>query len=178
MIIWIDGVYGVGKTTIAYSLKEKLEDSIVAEADEYWLDFVKHIIENTPKGRIPAFGGLMPQNNIEFIKSFRKNIEEKHEANDVIVDMALSTSLCKESLIDYFHEKKMLMFHFILEVDEASMRARVAVDLKRKDKTLPIEEFPLANKFLKSNYENAIRINTENRTCEEILQEMIEHISC
>ncbi len=34
MIIWLNGSFGVGKTTIAYKLKEKINNSIIYDPEE------------------------------------------------------------------------------------------------------------------------------------------------
>ena len=46
MIIWIDGTYGVGKTTVAKQLKKKWgSETELLEADEYINETIKKIVD-------------------------------------------------------------------------------------------------------------------------------------
>ena len=46
MIIWIDGTYGVGKTTVAKQLKKKWgSETELLEADEYINETIKRLLK-------------------------------------------------------------------------------------------------------------------------------------
>ena len=73
MIIWLNGTYGVGKTTVARKIEELLDtETEILESDYYYQEMVK-------ENMLLAFGGTLPQNNKNFLMRFKKVIEEKLE---------------------------------------------------------------------------------------------------
>ena len=100
MIIWLNGTYGVGKSSVARKIKEMLKiKSEIIESDLCFQIFCKERL--TKVG-----GGCYPQNNIFFINDLRKIIEEKEKDNDiVIVPMTVAMKESKEGLIDYLWKK-------------------------------------------------------------------------
>ena len=73
MIIWVDGTYGVGKTTIATMLKEKMGDEVeLLLSDYYYNATIKKIMaEAEVNHRFPCIGGTLPQNNMRFLREFK-----------------------------------------------------------------------------------------------------------
>lgn len=78
MIIWVDGTYGVGKTAVAKKIREKLGSvAELLESDYYSNETLKKIVEEAETSRtMPHMGGTLPQNNMRFIKEFKRVIEE------------------------------------------------------------------------------------------------------
>ena len=179
MIVWIDGTYGVGKTSIAYKVENVFSGAEVLESDVYWTEIFKKIIDETPKGCIPNFGGCLPQNNLRFIEEFKAIIEqkEKTERKIVVIDMTLATNCCRDRLISYFRDKNINMLHFIIEADENEIRERINNDDKRSDKTLALGELKQNLLFYGNNYIDAIRINTIDKTINDAVDEIVQIIS-
>ena len=50
---------------------------------------------------------------MQFLEYFRNIIEKKIE-KDLIIDMALTESMCKDMIFDYFCNKSIELRHFIL----------------------------------------------------------------
>lgn len=70
MIIWIDGAYGVGKTTVARKVKEILGgDTEIVDSDYYYQEMIN-------ENGLLALGGTLPQNNKVFLARFKKVIED------------------------------------------------------------------------------------------------------
>lgn len=173
MIIWIDGTYGVGKTSVVMEIQKKIKEERfeVLESDCFFLDMLR----NNPL----IGGGTIPQNNIKFIEYFRNKIEEKmkNSHKDLIIVMSLTQIECKELLFDYFIKKDASMKHFILTANTETIKLRIK---SNKDKDRDIE---LANNYLESNmtflsnnYKDAIIINTENKNIAKVAEEIIELI--
>lgn len=106
MIIWINGTYGVGKTTIIHKLEEKLDshNCMIISSDEFHMKN-PHIFETG--------GGCYPQNNVEFNKRFKAYILEQIKGNSkkyIIIDMALTDKICKEQLFEYFEKEEKNLF--------------------------------------------------------------------
>ena len=96
MIIWIDGTYGVGKTSVTLVLEKilKKRNIEVLLSDSFFLKWLHKKF---------CGGGTLPQNNVQFIEYFRDIIEGKIE-KEIIIDMSLTQHECKEMLYDYFND--------------------------------------------------------------------------
>lgn len=178
MIVWIDGTYGVGKTSIAYKVRDVFSEAEVLESDVYWDEVFKKIIDETPKNELPNLDGGLPQNNLRFIEEFKAVIEqkEKTERKIIIIDMSLATSCCRDRLVSYFRDKNVNMLHFIIEADENEIRERINNDDKRSDKTLALGELKRNLMFYDNNYIDAIRINSNNKTIDDIVDEILQMV--
>lgn len=174
MIIWINGTYGVGKTTVANKLIEKLENKgfELLNSDEYYHNMIK---ENNSY----AFGGTLPQNNINFIKYFRKTIVERIKNNKkLIVDMAVTENCCKEELYDYLKNQNINILHFILISNEEKLKENIKKDINR-DYNLAINFFKINSEFLNKNFSNSnsIIINTNEKDVNEIVQQILKEFN-
>lgn len=176
MIIWIDGVNGVGKSSVSASLEEQLNDrnAEYIESDLYWLDMLKTKF-------YMAFLGMEPSNHKYFLKILKKIIEEKMDVHDKlpIVSFALVNPLCESELINYFKEKNSPMVHIILEASKATIFERIENDPIRdeaaqRDQKEKVEE---QMRYLKENYPDAIKINTENKSIEDIVDEIVNKLN-
>lgn len=179
MIIWIDGTYGVGKTTVAKQLKKKWgSETELLEADEYINETIKKIVEEAKASHTtPNIGGNIPQNNMRFLKDFKKIIEEKYEVKNkrLIVDMALTEIECKENLFDLLRMEGKNIVHFILTAHEKILRERIKQD-KDRMKELALDELEANIQFLKDSCPDAIWIQTDNGYVDDIAEEIIEII--
>lgn len=184
MIIWLDGTFGVGKTTIAYSLKDKFGDSAEVLDSDCYKEFHKKDIEkwmenpienNNEKKKI----GTLLQNDGNFIEEFKNLIEEKAIKNDkkLIVTMALTEKKCKEALFDCLKKEQKDMIHIILTAEENNIIERIKKDEnKSRDKHNALEWLKPNIDFLEKNYPNDIWIKTDNRDIDSIVDEIIKII--
>lgn len=127
MIIWIDGTYGVGKTAVSMKIRELSADCEieVLESDVYAEQTFKKVMEKAKKQNcLPAIGGTLPQNNIEFLEEFKNLIEQKVQSENkkILVDMSLTMKECKENLFDALICEGMEVLHIILVADENTIR--------------------------------------------------------
>lgn len=179
IIIWIDGAYGVGKTAVALKVKEKLPEYgiEILESDCYMEETLKEIIEEAKKNNcFPNLGGTLPQNNIRFIEKFKGIIEEKlKKLNErLIIDMALTKEECKESLFDYLQSVYGNILHIILMADEEVIKSRILND--NRDKYTALENLKDNISFLNKNFNDAVWINTNNKSIDNIANEIIKLI--
>lgn len=172
MIIWLDGTYGVGKSTIARELESLLNgnDVKILNSDKYYNEMIH-------KNPFSALGtGILPQNNINFIDFFKQIIEKNlhNEKEIIIVDMSLTQKECKEYLFDYFISKSIKILHVILTANQETLYKRIEEYPNRDDiATLYMDE---NIKFLNSNFKDAIRVDTENKIASEVAKEIISYI--
>lgn len=172
MIIWIDGVNGVGKSHVAAELEELLSEKNAeyVESDLYWQEFLKN---NT----IKALSGFDPYCNKYFMETLRTALEEKMYDYDKlpIVPMSLVGKICEKELLHYFEEKKIVMLHVILEAKRATIISRIENDPIRKpsEQSQQKGNVDWQMKYLKTEYPNAIRINTNDKTIHTIASEIL-----
>lgn len=174
LIIWLDGTYGVGKTTIANMLKERfIENNIeVLDSDKYYLDVAKDIML--------LGGGCFPQNNIYFINYFKNIIKNKLEKNnmDLIIVMSLTQKECKEMLFEYIVSKysHLNVLHIILVANKKNLKLRIENDVERDTMTAFVNlDRNIA--FLEDNFSNAIKVDTNGRDIVDITDEIFNMCS-
>lgn len=171
MIIWIDGVNGVGKSHVAAELEELLyeKNAEYVDSDLYWEDLVQNDFRE-------VLTGMEPYYNKYFMKILRKVLEEK--MNDCgripIVSMSLVGKLCEKELLQYFEEKGTVMLHVIIEAKRETIIARIENDPIRDENAQSQQKAKVdwQMKYLKSEYPNAVRINTDNKTIHETASEI------
>lgn len=175
MLIWIDGTYGVGKSHVAEKLAEHLSNKAAEyiESDHYWMT----LIHNNPS---VSFSGFFPYCNKPFLSIFRSMLEEKIEkfGKTPIVSMSLTDKLCQEELLDYFQNKKITMLHIILEANLETIISRIENDSIR-DMNLQDQQksnLSVQIQYLREEYPDAIRINTENKSIDEVVIEILSFL--
>lgn len=175
MIIWIDGANGVGKSHVATKLAEIFSEKNAEyiESDLYWLNLIK---ENFAK----ALSGFDPYVNECFLDELRNVLAEKIQLGKTpIVSMSLVSKLCETELLDYFEARKIPMIHIILEASKDAIIQRIKDDCirDRAAQSQQIAKVEWQVDYLKSSYANSIRVNTENRSIKEIVDEIKTYIS-
>lgn len=172
MIIWINGTYGVGKTTVIEKIEQKLGSNKckVISSDEF--------CENN-KEIFALGGGCYPQNNVNFNNKFKKHLDDVVNSNQckyIIVDMALTDVVCVENLFNHFLNSEKPLIHIILEASKKNLLLRLEKD-KKRDYQEMIAWIDNNLNFLKNNFLDAIRINTDNNSVDEIVEEIVKIIS-
>ena len=165
-IILIDGPYGIGKTTVAKRVVELSGEALECiDPDFYYNGLVE---------KNPAFilMGWPIQHNKTFIVYFRGLVEERLRGKEIIIPMSITTELCKTDLLDYFRAKTELI-HIVLEADKESLLYRIECDSNR-DKEFAINNVENCLHFIEKNLFEAVRINTSNRSVDEIADEIIK----
>ena len=176
MIIWIDGVNGIGKSHIAAELAERLVDKNAeyVESDLYWMDFLGN--EKNYLMCILGHQGFTSNSNKYFLGTLRKTIEEKHDSGKLpIVSMSLVNKLCESELMDYFEKKDMPMLHIILKAKAETIISRIENDPIRNQSAQQEQKYNVTGQitYLESEYPNAVRINTDDKTLDEIANEIV-----
>lgn len=89
--------------------------------------------------------------------------------------MALTRMECKENLFDCLQKDGKSMIHFILIADKAIIKERIKKD-KNRTQEVALDWLDYNISFLKENYPDAVRIKTDNRDVDDIVNEAIEII--
>lgn len=172
MIIWIDGVNGVGKSHVAKKLAKFLADrnAEYVESDQYWTEFLQNDQNN-------IFAGFAPYYNQNFLGILRKVLEEKvYDGGKMpIVSVSLVDKLCERELLNYFEKKNISMLHIILEAKKETIISRIDNDSIRDESTRGQQKYNVdwQMRYLNNKYPDAARINTEDKTLEQIVGEIL-----
>ncbi len=151
MLIWLDGTYGVGKSSVANELMKIMTEVKIMNADTYYSEMMK-------AGLINIFGGTTPQNKKDFLLLFRNEIEQALLVNPiVVVDMALTQNECKEILFEHFLFTPHL--HFILTAETTMLLQRIN-SCSGRDTFFAQEWKDINELFLAENYRDAFVIDT------------------
>ncbi len=180
MIVWINGTYGVGKTEVTRILKKRLSvtDIELLELDNYSDFIMGKIVKNFQKSN-NTYSDIdrASSYDIQYYEEFRRMIEEKAHKT-LIVDTAIMDKACKNIIFEHLSEKYDDLLHIILIAEEETIRLRIQNDNKRKpeDKSFALVSLKNNISFMDENFKEAIRIKTDNRDVESVVDEIIELI--
>lgn len=176
IIIWIDGTYGVGKSTAANNLLKNYkpynkDGFIVLESDFYY--------QNGIKSWKYIGGGAYPQNNLTFLSDFRRIIEKHASETDavIVVVMALTMDESKNLLLGYFTEAGFQNIHIILDADPETIESRVNNSPITRNKSLAINNIQINIKYLKDNYTDAEWVDTNEKTINDVAESITNIIN-
>lgn len=173
-IIWIDGTNGVGKSHVAAELAESLlkKNAEYVESDLYWLNFIKMNVSK-------KHSGINPYDSKWFLDELKNVLDEKIQLGKMpIVSMSLVDKLCETELFNYFEIRKIPMIHIILEASNKSIIQRIKGDCIRDQaaQSQQIANVEWQLDYLNGTYANAIRVNTDNKSIKEIVDEIKSYI--
>jgi len=173
MIIWINGAFGIGKSTVAKEVHKILgkNKSLIYEPDEDFIPFLKN------QSNIIHSGGTLPQNNINFIIQIRQKIYKlvsKETQRILIIPMSITEEICKVELLDYLEKNNIQIKHIILTAEKNTIKNRIQEDSINRDKTLANVFLESNIKFIENTFHKIEKINTEEKTIKEIATEIID----
>lgn len=126
---------------------------------------------------LKALSSFDPYSNKYFLVKLREALEEKLNSfgKMPIVSISLVDKLCQKYLLDYFEHKKVSMLHIILEAEKEIILSRIENDPIRNKSAQNQQKsnVPWQIQYLKDEYPDAVRINTENKALDEIVNEII-----
>lgn len=172
MIIWIDGTNGIGKSHVASKLEELLSNrnAEYVESDIYWMELLQNDFRKALKGFEPYYNKYC----LEIIRTVLEEKIQKHNKMP-IVSMSLVDKKCQEELLDYFEKKSVPMLHIILKAEKETIISRIENDPIRDKNTQNQQKSKVdwQMRYLKTEYPDAVRINTENKSLDEIANEIM-----
>ncbi len=165
MIIWINGAFGSGKTTIAEYLKSTIPNSFLFDPEETGF----YIRENLPdKIKTPDFQDypMWRQFNFEMLSYISSNFD-----GIIIVPMTLTNPEYFKEIINLLRIKNIELFHFTL----LAKRETLLMRLDERDenvKAWATEQIPRCiNAFNNSIFKNFIE--TDSKDVEMVANEIV-----
>ncbi len=167
MIIWINGAFGSGKTTVATLLREKIDGSFLYDPENvgYFL------WQNEPES-------IKCKDNFQHEYLWRyfnyrmlKNIAENYEG-DIIVPMTLVDRSYYDEIIEKLRSDGIKVSHFVLYAKRETLLSRLC---GRGDgaNSWPAAQIDRCVKAYDSGLFEGI-IETDNKTVEEITEYILE----
>lgn len=169
MIIWINGAFGAGKTTAAYALHRRLENSFVYDPENVGFFLRKNMPEEC---RTHDFQDMRLWRGFNY--QFLKEIDETYRGT-VIVPMTLVRPAYYEEIVRRLADEGVTVLHVILYAKRDTILKRLK---KRSLGMLGREAFaveaigPCLAFF--DRCETGIRIETDCMTVEQIVEEIAE----
>lgn len=164
MIIWINGPYGVGKSTLAEALREKCPDSFLFDA-ELAGDAVR---ENLPK---QFFRETYEEYPLWHEMCFRmlKELDEVYDG-DVFVPMTLKRPDSVEGILNRLREAGVPVKHILLEADYDTVHDRILLRGEEEGCWCmeQIDDCLQCQRQLPCD----LRLNTGGKTVEELAEEV------
>jgi len=116
VIIWINGGFGAGKTTLAQELHRRLPDAVVYDPEDVGLMLWKWIRPNGDFQHLPSWRELVVATALSL---------RKHHAETLIVPMSLIRDAYRAEILGDLADAGEEILHVFLEADAGVLRERL-----------------------------------------------------
>ncbi len=124
MIIWINGGFGSGKTTLAEELHRQIPDAVVYDPEDVGLMLWKWIPPNGDFQNLPSWRELVVATALSL---------RRHHADTLIVPMSLIRDGYRDEILGGLADAGEDVLHVFLEVDAAVLRERLNARVTHPD---------------------------------------------
>ena len=132
MIIWLNGGFGAGKTTLAEELHRRLPDAIVYDPEHVGLMLWKWMPPNGDFQHLPSWRELV----VATARSLRR-----HHADTLIVPMSLIRDAYRDEILGGLADAGEQVVHVFLEAEAGVLRDRLNVRARDGDWERGAREF-------------------------------------
>ena len=165
MIYWLNGAYGVGKTTVAEALKPLLRNAHLFDPelvgngvrDNYPDDLFRETFEEYP---------IWLETNYQLLK----DLYERYDG-DIIAPMTLLREASYIAILRRLQDDDIPVRYIFLDADEATLRHRMVDTGREKPDSWCVGHIP-ACLAAQAQDTYAVHVNTVGRTPEEIAAEI------
>jgi hypothetical protein len=116
VIIWINGGFGAGKTTLAEELHRRLPDAVVYDPEDVGLMLWKWMRPNGDFQHLPSWRELVVATALSL---------RRHHAETLIVPMSLIRDACRAEILGGLADAGEEVLHVFLEADAGELRERL-----------------------------------------------------
>lgn len=116
MIIWINGGFGAGKTTLAGELHRRLPDAVVYDPEDVGIMLWKWLPRNGDFQHLPSWRELVVATALSL---------RRHHADTLIVPMSLIRDAYRAEILGGLADAGEQVLHVFLEADAAVLRERL-----------------------------------------------------
>lgn len=165
MIIWINGSFGVGKTTVAQKLKEKIDKSIIYDPEKIGMFLSKTL--------------PIKENDFQDYKLWRtinyemlKNLYTKFEV--IIVPMTITNLQYYNEIVGRLEKEKIDIKHFILIASKENIISRL--NARGNSTEWAYMQVDRCDKTFKDDCIKGQKIDTNNKSVGEVCNNLIKLI--
>lgn len=165
MIIWINGSFGVGKTTVAENLKEKIDKSTIYDPEKIGM-----FLSNTLQTKEDDFQDykLWRTINYEMLKKLYTEFEM------IIVPMTITNLQYYDEIVGRLQRDGMYIKHFILIASKENIISRL--NARGNSTEWAYMQVDRCDKAFKDNYLRGQKIDTNNKSVGAVCNNLIELI--
>ena len=116
MIIWINGAFGAGKTTLAEELHRRLPDAVLYNPEDVGLMLWKQMRPNGDFQHLPSWRELVVATALSL---------RRHHADTLIVPMSLIRDAYRTQILGGLANASEQVLHVFLEADAGVLRERL-----------------------------------------------------
>jgi len=125
MIIWINGGFGAGKTTLAEELHRRLPEAVVYDPEDVGLMLWKWLEPDGDFQHLPSWRELVVATAVSL---------RRHHAETLIVPMSLIRDAYRAEILGGLADAGEEVLHVFLEVDAGALRERLNGRVTRPDR--------------------------------------------
>jgi hypothetical protein len=122
VIIWINGGFGAGKTTLAQELHRRLPDAVVYDPEDVGLMLRKWLPPGGDFQHLPSWRELVVATALSL---------RRHHAETLIVPMSLIRDACRAEILGGLAGAGEEILHVFLDVDAGVLRERLNARVTR-----------------------------------------------
>lgn len=157
MIVWINGCFGVGKTTIAGILKEKIDNSIIYDPEK-----VGTFLFNTLPVKEDDFQDYELWRKINY--KLLKNLNTEFKV--IIVPMTITNIQYYDEIIGRLERDGVNIKHFILIANKENIISRL--NARGNSTEWAYRQVDRCITAFQEDYINGSRIDTNNKSIDEV----------
>jgi predicted kinase len=120
MIIWLNGGFGAGKTTLAQELHRRLPDAVVYDPEDVGLMLWKWLEPNNDFQDLPSWRELVVATAVSL---------RKHHAGTLIIPMSLIRDVYRDEILRGLADAGEEVLHIFLEANATVLRERLKARL-------------------------------------------------
>jgi gluconate kinase len=122
VIIWLNGGFGAGKTTLAEELRRRLPDAVLYDPEEVGIMLWKWLPPNGDFQHLPSWRELVVATAVSL---------RRHHADTLIVPMSLIRDAYRDEILGGLTDAGEQVLHVFLELDAEVLRARLNARVTR-----------------------------------------------
>lgn len=168
MIIWINGAFGAGKTTIAKKLQEKINNSYLYDPENLGAFFMNNL---PPALQFHDFQDYLEWRQWNTAMLLKLNREF---SGTIIVPMSLYKKEYFEEIVGGLRGGGVNLKHFVLEVSKQELIHRL--ELREKSSSIPaawgLSKLAEALEFYEK-IKDSEKVNNENGTVDEVVANIL-----
>ncbi len=165
MIIWINGSFGVGKTTVAEKLKEKIDKSIIYDPEKIGM-----FLTSTLPTKEDDFQDYRLWRTINY--EMLKNLYIEFEV--IIVPMTITNKQYYNEIVGRLERNGIDIKHFILIASKENIISRL--NARGNSTEWAYMQVDRCDKAFKDDYLKGQKIDTNNKNVDEVCNNLIKLI--